>query len=71
MIGRRIEIREHVLADLDAYVQWQSDPEIARHIAWLPKSHAESEARSPGRHLAAERSTAGAILLCRRPRGAW
>ncbi len=44
MIGTRIEIREHVLADLDAYVQWQSDPEVARHIAWLPKSHAESEA---------------------------
>lgn len=44
MMGTRIKIREHVLADLDAYSQWQSDPEIARHVAWLPRTHEESEA---------------------------
>ena len=37
-----IRIREYVLADIDAYAAWQSDPDVARHVSWLPKNHAES-----------------------------
>ncbi len=40
----RIQVREHVLADLDAYFAWQSDHDVARHVAWLPKNAAESRA---------------------------
>ncbi|MCX7005327.1 MAG: GNAT family N-acetyltransferase [bacterium] len=40
----RVKIREYVLADLDAYADWQSDPEVARHITWLPKTRAQSRA---------------------------
>jgi len=39
----RIVIREHILEDLDAYAEWQSDPEIARHLVWLPKNRAEAQ----------------------------
>ena len=39
----RVKIREHELADLDAYSDWQSDPEVARYIAWLPKTYAQSQ----------------------------
>jgi len=38
----RVKIREHELADLDAYADWQNDPEVARYIAWLPKTYAQS-----------------------------
>lgn len=40
---RRIAIREHRMGDLEAYADWQMDPECARHVAWLPKSRAECE----------------------------
>lgn len=44
MMETQIEIREHVLTDMEAYCRWQSDSDIARHVAWLPRSRTESEA---------------------------
>lgn len=41
-IMNRIAIREHILEDLDAYAEWQSDPDVARHLVWLPKNRAEA-----------------------------
>jgi len=38
----RVRIREHVLADLDAYAEWRSDAEIARFLAWLPQNGDEA-----------------------------
>jgi pyridoxine 5-phosphate synthase len=40
----RVYLREHTLDDLEAYHDWQSDPEVARQVKWLPKTRAQSEA---------------------------
>lgn len=32
------------MGDLDAFAAWQSDNDVARHVAWLPKTRAESQA---------------------------
>lgn len=40
----KVQITEWEMEDLDAFVAWQSDPDVARHVAWLPKTHAESQA---------------------------
>jgi len=42
MIGR-VQIREWVLGDIDAFAAWQSDIDVARHLGWLPKNRAESQ----------------------------
>ena len=40
----RVHIREHVSGDLDAYIDWQTDVEVARYLSWLPRNQAEAEA---------------------------
>ncbi len=40
----KVQIREWAMEDLDAFAAWQSDPDVARHVAWLPKTRAESQA---------------------------
>jgi RimJ/RimL family protein N-acetyltransferase len=40
----RVHIREHIPSDLDAYIDWQTDPDVARYISWLPRSRADAEA---------------------------
>jgi len=40
----RVRIREHIPNDLDAYIDWQTDPEVARYLSWLPGSRAGAEA---------------------------
>jgi len=42
VVGQRVYLREHMLADIDAYVDWQCDPEVAEFLSWLPKSEDES-----------------------------
>jgi ribosomal-protein-alanine N-acetyltransferase len=39
----RVEIREHLLTDIEAYHEWQSDPDCARFATGLPKTRAQSE----------------------------
>jgi [ribosomal protein S5]-alanine N-acetyltransferase len=41
-VGHKVVVREHVLADRDAYASWQCDPEVAEFLSWLPKSEDES-----------------------------
>lgn len=38
-----IQIREHIESDLNAYFEWQSDPEIASFISWLPRTQSQIE----------------------------
>lgn len=39
----RLHIREHRPGDVDAYVDWQTDPEVARYLPWLPRSRADAK----------------------------
>ena len=43
-MANRVHIREHAPDDLDAYIDWQTDDEVARHLSWLPRSQAGAEA---------------------------
>lgn len=40
--GPRLHLREHRRSDEAEYLDWQSDPEVAHYLSWLPKSRAES-----------------------------
>ena len=40
----RVHIREHIPSDLDAYIDWQTDPDVARYIPWLPRNRADADA---------------------------
>ena len=40
----RVHIREHLASDVDAYIDWQTDSTVARHLSWLPRSPAAAEA---------------------------
>lgn len=40
----KVHIREYSHSDLEAFVDWQTDPKVARYLSWLPKSRAEAEA---------------------------
>lgn len=42
-MNNRVHIREHVPDDLDAYIDWQTDDEVARHLSWLPRNQADAE----------------------------
>jgi RimJ/RimL family protein N-acetyltransferase len=44
MMVNRVHIREHIPSDVDAYIDWQTDPKIARYLSWLPRSRAGAEA---------------------------
>ena len=44
MMSKQVHIREHIAGDVDAYVDWQTDPEVARYLSWLPRSRADAEA---------------------------
>lgn len=39
----RLYIREHMIEDLPASIDWQSDPQVAKYLSWLPRSIAETE----------------------------
>ncbi len=44
MGDQQVLIREHLIDDLEPYCEWQSDPEVARYVSWLPRSRSDSEA---------------------------
>lgn len=44
MIGERVHIREHTANDIGSYVDWQTDPDVAKHVSWLPRTRPEAEA---------------------------
>jgi RimJ/RimL family protein N-acetyltransferase len=37
-------IREHVAADVNAYIDWQTDAKVAQFLSWLPRNHDDAEA---------------------------
>jgi len=38
----RVFIREHISSDVDAYIEWQTDPDVARYLSWLPRNRIEA-----------------------------
>lgn len=40
----RIVLREHRFDDLEAFCELQMDPDVARYVAWLPRTRAQCEA---------------------------
>jgi len=38
-----VQIREHLPGDAAAYIEWQTDMEVARYLSWLPVSSADAE----------------------------
>ena len=40
----RVHIREHIPSDLAASLDWQTDPEMGRHLSWLPRTHLDATA---------------------------
>jgi ribosomal-protein-alanine N-acetyltransferase len=44
MVAMSIQIREHVIGDLAAYLEWQTDPRMVRYVSWLPRNKKSCEA---------------------------
>lgn len=44
MTGPRLQLREHTLEDMEPFCEWQMDPEVARHVSWLPRTRPQCEA---------------------------
>ncbi len=40
--GNRVIIREHLLDDRSAYLDWQCDPDVGEFLNWLPRTEVEA-----------------------------
>ena len=38
----RVYVREHIPEDEEAYIEWQTNPEVGTYLSWLPRSREES-----------------------------
>ena len=42
VVGDKVFIREHVLADRDTHADWQCDLDVATFLSWLPRTEEEA-----------------------------